>query len=286
MYSKKGVTGLLRMGILVLLLASCISVAGASARVVHSCGTIYIGDNVDVTNCVSGTMIGYWTGPVEGAPSKKVAIFDKKSFYVYPGYFNGYTGVWYNLDASDKPTSIAFRVLDPAVQSCGTVYIGEKNLDITHCVSGNTIGYWFTSPEPGLAPSKTFVFKNKRSFFVNPYDFTGYTGTWYNYNSVTGAGDVAFDVAYSQPGMPSRVVPAGGDVALGETGIDITYCVSGTTIGWWAGPLEGAPTNIVTVKNKQSFFVDPTQFDGYTGNWYNYNSRTGEPGPLAFNVVV
>jgi hypothetical protein len=83
----------------------------------------------------------------------------------------------------------------------------------------------------------------------------------------------------------ARVVQPGGTIFIGERGLDITDCVSGNTVGWWAGPVVGAPSKIIAVTNKRSFLADPSQFIGYTGNWYNYNSATGTAGTLAFRVV-
>jgi hypothetical protein len=83
----------------------------------------------------------------------------------------------------------------------------------------------------------------------------------------------------------TRIVPAGGDVTIGETDLDITNCVYGNMIGWWASaaPLSTAPTRTILVTNKQSFFVDPSDFSGFTGNWYNLNPG-GTAGAVAFRV--
>jgi hypothetical protein len=176
--------------------------------------------------------------------------------------------------------SASSRVVSPGED----IAIGEKNLDIMYCVSGNTVGWW-AGPVTG-APTKTMVIRNKRSFFADPSQFIGYTGNWYNYNQATGTvGTLAFHVVDSQPGMASRVVSPGANIAIGEKNLDITYCVSGNTVGWWAGPVTGAPTKTMVIRNKRSFSADPSQFIGYTGNWYNYNQATGTVGTLAFNIV-
>jgi hypothetical protein len=103
----------LRIGLLVLLIMSCIAIVDASSLGVHSCGTIYIGENLDVTDCVAGDTIIWYPSPslkYKIVPTKIMTI-DKQSFFVDPDQFNGYTGLWYSQDPlTGKATHVAFMV--------------------------------------------------------------------------------------------------------------------------------------------------------------------------------
>jgi hypothetical protein len=104
----------LRIGLLVLLVISCIAIVDASSLGVHSCGTIYIGEeNLDVTDCVAGDTIIWYPSPslkYDFAPTKLI-IINKQSFDVDPAQFYGFTGLWYSLDPSTgKATHVAFMV--------------------------------------------------------------------------------------------------------------------------------------------------------------------------------
>lgn len=85
-----------------------------------------------------------------------------------------------------------------------------------------------------------------------------------------------------------NVVPVGGTVFVGEQGIDITQAIgTDSRIGWWAsGAVVGtsAPDQTVTIPNPTSFFVTPSAFAPYTGNWYRIGTN-GTPDGIAFNVL-
>jgi tetratricopeptide (TPR) repeat protein len=80
-------------------------------------------------------------------------------------------------------------------------------------------------------------------------------------------------------------VPAGGDVYLGESCLDVRAGVSsGQVISWYedgraAGKISPGVTRVVT--DAGNFFVDPHEFLGYEGNWYIGNTDT-----IAFVVRV
>jgi hypothetical protein len=81
------------------------------------------------------------------------------------------------------------------VHSCGTIYIGEQNLDVSDCVAGNTI-IWYPSPslKYKIVPTKIITI-DTQSFDVTATDFDGYTGLWYSQDPLTGkATHVAFMV--------------------------------------------------------------------------------------------
>ena len=104
----------LRTGLLVLLFMSCIAIVDASSLGVHSCGTIYIGEeNLDVADCVAGDTIIWYPSPslkYDIVPTKMI-IINKQSFDVNAIDFDGYTGLWYSQDPSTgKATHVAFMV--------------------------------------------------------------------------------------------------------------------------------------------------------------------------------
>jgi Domain of unknown function (DUF3821)/Peptidase C13 family len=79
----------------------------------------------------------------------------------------------------------------------------------------------------------------------------------------------------------------GADVFIGEQGLDISNAMYGgdTQIAWWASgsnPMTDAPGKIVTIANPLNFYVAPSDFVGYSGNWYSFNG-TG-PSWVAFGV--
>ncbi len=66
-------------------------------------------------------------------------------------------------------------------------------------------------------------------------------------------------------------VPLGGNVFVGEQGLNLTGVASGTTIAYYTGtqtPGVSAPAATVNVGNAASFYVAPADFVGRTGNWY------------------
>ena len=97
--------GWLRLGILFLIIASGIVVVNASAKSTNPCGgTIYLGQTVDISSCVStGDTIAYWANPSQKgktAPSTSFTfseVFLPQSFYV--SEFTQ-TGTYYLLDTS------------------------------------------------------------------------------------------------------------------------------------------------------------------------------------------
>lgn len=80
-------------------------------------------------------------------------------------------------------------------------------------------------------------------------------------------------------------IPAGGDVFIGEEGLDISAGLGAATqIAYWAsGTSTGdQPTNIITVGTPTSYYISPQIFVGKTGTWYQWN---GARGPAVMNVV-
>ncbi|MEN6443670.1 MAG: DUF3821 domain-containing protein [Methanoregula sp.] len=86
---------------------------------------------------------------------------------------------------------------------------------------------------------------------------------------------------------PSAVISAGGTVFIGESGLDITAAVpAGSSIAWWPPAVDinvTSPTITILPPDRSNFYVDPTDFVVYTGNWYVYTGVL-PPGSLAFIV--
>jgi len=73
-----------------------------------------------------------------------------------------------------------------------------------------------------------------------------------------------------------NVVPAGGDVFLGEQGLVLSGVNSSVTVNWFApgnNVQTSAPSATRTI-NPQSFYVSPSDFGQYTGNWYLSGTQT------------
>jgi len=86
-----------------------------------------------------------------------------------------------------------------------------------------------------------------------------------------------------------NTIGQGNVVFIGEEGLDISAAMgSDTRIGWWASGAEittTSPTNAIDLTNRiTSFTVTPSEFSGYTGNWYRLNSE-GKSDGSAFSVV-
>ena len=81
------------------------------------------------------------------------------------------------------------------------------------------------------------------------------------------------------------VVPAGGDVFIGEEGLDISAGLGGATqMAYWApgSSTSDQPDSTVSVGTPTSFYVSPQLFVGKTGTWYQW---TGVRGAAVVNVV-
>ncbi|MFA5221997.1 MAG: DUF3821 domain-containing protein, partial [Methanoregula sp.] len=80
-------------------------------------------------------------------------------------------------------------------------------------------------------------------------------------------------------------VPAGGDVYIGESCLNVSGAVSsGQVISWYNntwGPGNDTPYATRIVLDAQNFFVNPADFVGFEGTWY-----TGNKDRIAFVVKV
>jgi PKD repeat protein len=77
------------------------------------------------------------------------------------------------------------------------------------------------------------------------------------------------------------VVPRGGNVFIGEESLDVSLFIKpGDTIGWWPSASNlntDSPAATVVVTTPKSFFINPAQFVGNTGNWYLVNGGIKNP---------
>jgi hypothetical protein len=83
-----------------------------------------------------------------------------------------------------------------------------------------------------------------------------------------------------------NVIAQGGDVFIGEEGLNVNATLGGfPNIAWFrpgATPSIDTPDYSIAVGNPLSFYVAPADFVGRTGNWYRWN---GVNQGIAFNVV-
>lgn len=83
-----------------------------------------------------------------------------------------------------------------------------------------------------------------------------------------------------------NVVPIGGDVFLGEEGLDLSlFLNSGDTIAWFnptSETLMTEPAATIVIDNPKSFFIDPSQFKDKTGHWWIWSGEKAKK--LAFIV--
>ena len=86
---------------------------------------------------------------------------------------------------------------------------------------------------------------------------------------------------------PIATIPLGGDVFIGEQGLDVSACVaSNAQLAWFASgtnPNTDAPNYQINVGDATSFYVAPATFVGRTGNWYS--AWGGGAAAVAFTVV-
>jgi len=84
-------------------------------------------------------------------------------------------------------------------------------------------------------------------------------------------------------------IQQGNVVFIGEQGLDISAAMGpDTKIGWWASAADIAttsPTQSIDLTGRiNDFIVNPSEFEGYTGNWYRLNTAGKADGP-AFLVA-
>jgi len=88
------------------------------------------------------------------------------------------------------------------------------------------------------------------------------------------------------PSVPS--VPQGGDVFIGEQGLDVTAAVgNATTIAWWqsgTNPSLDVPNKQMQVATPDNFYIPPSEFVGKYGNWYRLDVNGKSQGIVAFVV--
>lgn len=86
-------------------------------------------------------------------------------------------------------------------------------------------------------------------------------------------------------------IPAGGEVFLGEQGLDITAGVGANNeIAWFPSTAQlnaATPEKIIDVSTtKTNFYINPTEFASRTGNWYSWApGLTVGTTTLAFRVT-
>ncbi|HVP93556.1 MAG TPA: DUF3821 domain-containing protein [Methanoregulaceae archaeon] len=85
-------------------------------------------------------------------------------------------------------------------------------------------------------------------------------------------------------GAVLNIVPQGGDVFIGENGLDVSsFISSGQVISWYSSsqiPGIDPPVVTLTISDADHFYVDPGSFIPYGGNWY-----IGTTSQVAFVVI-
>ena len=86
----------------------------------------------------------------------------------------------------------------------------------------------------------------------------------------------------------TTTIPVGGDVFIGEEGLNIKDAVPSPYDSIAYFPAGSSPGNHVPLDIRQigdtPFSASPTLFLDRTGSWYQWNSKQGVPGSIAFNV--
>jgi PGF-CTERM protein len=81
-------------------------------------------------------------------------------------------------------------------------------------------------------------------------------------------------------------ISQGGDVFLGEKGLDVSAAVGNAKqIAWWQPGTNSEteqPADIETITDAKTFYISPDIFNGRTGIWYQWNGTV--KGAPAFNV--
>ena len=86
-----------------------------------------------------------------------------------------------------------------------------------------------------------------------------------------------------------NTISQGNTVFIGEEGLDISAAMGpDTQIGWWAPAADIAKTSpgkTIDLRSRiTGFMVTPSEFSGYTGNWYRINNL-GNVNGVAFLVA-
>ncbi|WP_321506807.1 DUF3821 domain-containing protein [uncultured Methanoregula sp.] len=143
--------------------------------------------------------------------------------------------------------------------------------------SGYKNDVWRFNPAGSSAqnPSHTYTVVGTYPVALQAYNANGFNSTekvgYIRVNS-SGSGSVPF-----------QTIAKGAPVFIGESGLNVTGAVeSGSYISWYASGAQvgGTPSKTITVADSTNFFVNPTDFSGFTGIWYAGRSTDG-----AFTVV-
>jgi hypothetical protein len=86
----------------------------------------------------------------------------------------------------------------------------------------------------------------------------------------------------------TNTITPGGDVFIGEEGLDISSCIGNATSVAWFGsgtnPAADVPSYILDIGDPGSFYVSPFIFSKREGLWYQWRGSS-PAGPPAFNSV-
>ena len=136
------------------------------------------------------------------------------------------------------------------VASGAPVFVGEQNVDLTACLNGHSIIAWWPSGANVNTdtPQKVIsVSGNPAAYYIDPSVFSGYTGTWYSYDS--------------QPYVPvlNLVQP---NFTLSVWDLDTNTDITGQTVLATANITYRIDTNLVLAQN-YTYRPKETPADGF-----------------------
>lgn len=171
----------------------------------------------------------------------------------------------------------------------GTVTIGENIAPPGTVIEADLLGYFAGSAvvmSDGVYGNASFPMMVQAG---ENETYAGETVTFW-VNGVQAEETILYDpglnldlnLTFPQPAKPKmNRVPKGGDVFIGEEGLDITEGIgTARQIAWWqpgTNTETEQPADIQNVLYPRRFFVDPDIYLGKTGVWYQWeNGQKGE----------
>ncbi len=207
-----------KFSVLLLILLSIVSIAGATTTEIHKGDTVFVGeDGLHLNDDVfygNDTKIAYFgSGKTTGAPAY-VDTPSKSSFSVMASTFKDRQGAWYSYPEGAEAGHVAFYVDYPSIDMRLYAYRGGDSFDITNgkIVSGETLDFRIDS---NLAPifSRTGVTSSDEGVdivFTNNYGAT--------LTSLYNCAGVPVSIVNLHPTTSSFFAPSGSLTCLWDTG--------------------------------------------------------------------
>ncbi len=169
-------------------------------------------------------------------------------------------------DYSNNQAAQNITVLEPPL-------VADFTADITNGIRPLTVT--FTDTSAGSPDSWNWSFGDMTfSTLQNPVHIYTTTGIYTVSLNVTNAdqNNTTIRKEYISVSDQIQIVPSGGTVYIGESGLNIsTAMATNTTLAWWPSDVfvgVTAPSKIINVTGREhAFSVSPDDFVGYTGAW-------------------